>query len=129
MMLQNLLWVGLGGFAGAVLRYLASGWVQHATGSPSFPWGTMVVNVAGCLVIGALSYLADTRGIIHPEARLFLIVGVLGGFTTFSAFGNETMNLIRDGENLLAAANVLASVFLCLGAVWAGRAIAVTIWR
>ena len=128
-MISRLVWVGLGGFAGAVLRYLASGWVQSASGSPSFPWGTLAVNAAGCLAIGALSYLADTRGIIHPEARLFLIVGVLGGFTTFSAFGNETMNLIRDGENLLAAANVLASVFLCLAAVWTGRAIAVTIWR
>jgi CrcB protein len=128
-MISKLVWVGLGGFAGAVLRYLASGWVQSASGSPSFPWGTLAVNAAGCLAIGALSYLADTRGIIHPEARLFLIVGVLGGFTTFSAFGNETMNLIRDGENLLAAANVLASVFLCLATVWAGRAIAVAIWR
>src|SRR5512139_147792 len=124
-MFSKLVWVGLGGFAGAVLRYLASGWVQSASGSPSFPWGTLAVNAAGCLAIGALSYLADTRGIIHPEARLFLIVGVLGGFTTFAAFGNETMNLIRDGENLLAAANVLASVFLCLAAVWTGRAIAV----
>jgi CrcB protein len=119
----------LGGFAGSVLRYLVSGWVQQATRSVSFPYGTLAVNVLGCFAIGILSYLADTRGLLHAEARLFLIVGVLGGFTTFSAFGNETMNLVRDGENLLAAANVLASVLVCLVSVWAGRAIAVGIWR
>jgi CrcB protein len=112
-----------------VLRYLASGWVQQSSGSVSFPWGTLAVNVIGCFLIGILAYLADTRGILHPQARLFLIVGVLGGFTTFSAFGNETMNLIRDGENLLAAANTIGSVLLCFAAVWAGRAIAVAIWR
>jgi CrcB protein len=128
-MIGKLLWVGFGGFAGAVMRYLASGWVQQASGSVTFPWGTLAVNAAGCLAIGALSYLADTRGILHPEARLFLIVGVLGGFTTFSAFGNETMNLLRDGENLLAGANVGASVLLCLASVWAGRVIAIAIWR
>jgi CrcB protein len=126
---MKLLWVGLGGFAGSVLRYLVSGWVQQSSKSVAFPWGTLVVNVTGCLAIGALSYLADTRGLFHAEARLFLIVGVLGGFTTFSAFGNETMNLLRDGENLLAAANIGASVLLCLASVWAGRAIAVSIWR
>jgi CrcB protein len=127
--MNRLLWVGLGGFAGSVLRYLVSGWAQQASKSIAFPWGTLAVNVAGCLVIGGLSYLADTRGLLHAEARLFLIVGVLGGFTTFSAFGNETMNLLRDGENLLAAANVGANVLLCLASVWAGRAIAVAVWR
>ena len=127
--MNKLLWVGLGGFAGSVLRYLVSGWAQQASGTVSFPWGTLAVNVLGCFAIGTLSYLADTRGILHPEARLFLIVGLLGGFTTFSAFGNETMNLVRDGENLLAAANAGASVILCLVSVWAGRAIAVAVWR
>lgn len=127
--MSKLWWVGLGGFAGAVLRYLVSGWVQQSSGSASFPWGTLAVNVIGCFAIGVLAYLADTRGILHPQARLFLIVGVLGGFTTFSAFGNETMNLIRDGENLLAAANTAGSILLCLAAVWAGRAVAVAIWR
>jgi CrcB protein len=125
----KLLYVGLGGFAGSVLRYLVSGWMQQATGSVSFPWGTLFVNVAGCFAIGTLSYLADVRGIFHPEARLFLIVGLLGGFTTFSAFGNETMNLLRDGEALAAGVNVVISVALCLAAVWAGRAFAVAVWR
>ncbi len=124
----KLLFVGLGGFAGSVLRYLISSWMQPASGSVAFPWGTLLVNVLGCFVIGTLSYLADVRGLLGPDARLFLIVGLLGGFTTFSAFGNETMNLLRDGENLVAAANIVTSVALCLAAVWAGRVLAIAIW-
>jgi CrcB protein len=125
----KLIWVGMGGFIGAVLRYLASGWTQSLSGSVSFPFGTMAVNVAGCFAIGALSYLADVRGMLGPDARLFLIVGILGGFTTFSAFGNETMNLLRDGEALHAGINIAASLLLCLAAVWGGRVLAVAIWR
>jgi fluoride exporter len=125
----KLFWVGIGGFAGSVLRYLVSGWVQESSRSVSFPYGTLAVNVVGCLLIGGLSYLADERGLLHAEARLFLIVGVLGGFTTFSAFSNETFALLRAGEFVPAAANVLLSVFLCLTAVWLGRAAAFGIWR
>jgi CrcB protein len=125
----KLIWVGIGGFIGAVLRYLASGWAQSLSGSVSFPFGTLVVNIAGCFAIGALSYLADVRGMLGPDARLFLIVGILGGFTTFSAFGNETMNLLRDGQVLHAGINIVASLLLCLAAVWGGRALAVAIWR
>ena len=124
-----MLWIGLGGFAGAILRYLVSGWAQQVSGSAGFPYGTLAVNALGCLAIGALSYLADARGLLSAEARLFLMVGVLGGFTTFSTFGNETMNLLRDGELLVASLNVTANVLLCLAAVWAGRAGALAIWR
>lgn len=127
--MNKIIWVGLGGFAGAVLRYLVSGWVQSAAHSTTFPWGTLFVNAAGCFVIGALSYLADMRGMLNPDVRLFLIVGLLGGFTTFSTFGNETMNLIRDGEHFLAGANACASVLICLASVWAGRALALAVWR
>jgi CrcB protein len=126
---MKLLWVGLGGFLGSVLRYLASGWAQTISGSVSFPFGTLTVNALGCFAIGSLSYLADARGLLSPDTRLFLIVGVLGGFTTFSAFGNETMNLLRDGQVLHASLNIVASLLLCLAAVWAGRALAVAIWR
>ncbi len=126
---MKLLWVGLGGFAGAILRYLVSGWAQGASGSASFPYGTLAVNVLGCLVIGVLSYLADARGFLSAEARLLIMVGVLGAFTTFSTFGNETLNLLRDGEVLAASLNVTANVVLCLGAVWAGRAGALALWR
>jgi CrcB protein len=127
--MSKLLWIGLGGFVGSVGRYLVSGWVQQWSHSATFPWGTLAVNVIGCFLVGALSYLADARGMLHAEARLFLIVGVLGGFTTFSAFGNETLNLLRSGENLGAALNVGANVMLCLIAVWAGRASALAVWR
>lgn len=126
---MKLLWVGLGGFLGAVMRYLASGWAQSASGSISFPFGTLAVNVIGCFAIGGLSYLADARGMLGPDARLFLIVGILGGFTTFSAFGNETMNLLRDGQVLRAGVNIVASLLLCLAGVWAGRVLAVAICR
>jgi fluoride exporter len=123
------LWIGIGGFAGAVMRYLVSGWVQQSSKSIAFPFGTLAVNVLGCLAIGGLSYLADARGLLHADLRLLLIVGLLGGFTTFSTFGNETMNLLRDGELLIALTNVGVNVVLCLAAVWAGRAAAIAIWR
>ena len=125
---MKLLWVGLGGFAGAILRYLVSGWAQNASGSAGFPYGTLAVNVLGCLAIGVLSWLADTRGLLSAESRLLIMVGVLGAFTTFSTFGNETLNLLRDGEVLAASLNVTANVVLCLAAVWAGRAGALALW-
>lgn len=126
---MKLFWVGIGGFAGSVLRYLLSGWVQESSRSVSFPYGTLAVNVVGCLLIGGLSYLADERGLLHPHVRLLLIVGVLGGFTTFSAFGNETLALLRAGEFVPALANVLLNVFLCLAAVWLGRVASFAVWR
>jgi fluoride exporter len=123
-----LILVGLGGFAGSALRYLASGYVQQITNSSTFPYGTLAVNLIGCFVIGLLSQLADDRGVFSGEARAFVFIGVLGGFTTFSSFGNETMNLARDGEMLPAFANVSAQVVLGLGAVWLGRLVGRGIW-
>lgn len=125
----KLLLVGTGGFLGSVLRYLAGGVVQSAARSASFPWGTLVVNATGCFVIGLLSHLAETRGILSAEQRLFLITGLLGGYTTFSAYGNETFLLFREGEAALAAANAIGQVALGLAAVWAGRTLAHMIWR
>jgi CrcB protein len=126
---MKLLWIGMGGFAGAVLRYLVAAGTQDASRSLSFPVGTLVVNMLGCVAIGALSYLADARGMFSVETRMFLFVGLLGGFTTFSAFGHETMSLFRGGQAAFAAINVVANVVLCLAAVWAGRAGAFAIWR
>ena len=83
----------------------------------------------GCLAIGLLSHLAETRGIFTAETRTLVFIGVLGGFTTFSAFGNETINLWREGESSLAMLNVSAHLVLCLGAVWLSRAVAYQIWR
>jgi fluoride exporter len=120
---------GLGGFIGSSLRYIVTGYVQQSSRSISFPYGTLAVNLAGCFIIGFLSQLADTRGVFSAESRTFVFVGLLGGFTTFSAFGNETMNLWRDGQNGLALANIAAHLVLGLGAVWVSRALAYQIWR
>ena len=120
---------GIGGFIGSALRYAATGYVQDWSKSISFPYGTLAVNLIGCLAIGFLSQLAETRGMFTAETRTLIFIGVLGGFTTFSAFGNETVSLWRDGENVLAAVNVAAHLVLCLGAVWLSRALAYQIWR
>jgi CrcB protein len=124
----NLLLIGGGGFAGSVLRFLISSWVQHCSGSIIYPFGTLAVNLIGCLLIGFLSALADNRSLLSTEARGFLIIGVLGGFTTFSSFGNETLNLIRSGRVELAALNAGAQVLLGVVLVWMGRIMA-GLWR
>jgi CrcB protein len=119
---------GIGGFIGSSLRYAVTGYVQTWSRSIDFPYGTLAVNLIGCFLIGFLSQLAESRGILTAESRTFVFIGILGGFTTFSAFGNETMNLWREGENLLAMANISAHLLLGLGAVWASRALAYQIW-
>ena len=121
--------IGTGGFLGSVARYLVSGLVQTAMRSDTFPYGTLAVNVIGCFVIGAVSYLSESHGALTADARAFVIVGILGGFTTFSGFGNETVNLLRDSETWLASVNVVASIAICLTSVWAGRIAAFSIWR
>jgi len=123
------LWVGLGGFGGAILRYAVSGWVQSASRSGVFPYGTLAVNMIGCLLIGVLSQLMENRGVLSAEMRLCLLVGGLGAFTTYSTFGNETFNLFRDGRSALALANIGVQVILGLALVWAGRIAAGAIWR
>ena len=120
---------GIGGFIGSTLRYAVTGYAQQLSRSIDFPYGTLAVNLIGCFLIGFLSQLAETRGVFTAESRTFVFIGILGGFTTFSAFGNETMNLWRDGQNGLAMANVAANVLLGLGAVWVSRALAYQIWR
>jgi CrcB protein len=125
----NILLVGFGGFIGSVSRYLASGYVQQATKSIDFPYGTLAVNVIGCFIIGFLAQLAEERGVFTSQSRLFVFTGFLGGFTTFSSFGNETLNLARDSQMMNALANVGANVILGLFAVWLGRTVSYLIWR
>jgi CrcB protein len=125
----KILLVGIGGFIGSVLRYAVSGYFQQATQSVEFPYGTLAVNLIGCLVIGILSQLAETRGVFTAESRAFIFVGILGGFTTFSAFSNETMSLLREGGNLPALLNIGAHVVFGLAAVWLGRTLTHLIWR
>ena len=122
--MSRLLLVGLGGFLGSASRYLLGGLVQRAAPDVLFPIGTLAVNVIGCLGIGLLAGLAETRGVFGPEVRVFLMIGVLGGFTTFSTFGYETFQLLRDVQVLPAVANVLLQVGLGLPAVWAGYVLA-----
>ena len=114
--MSTLLLIGFGGFLGSVLRYMLSGYVQGAFKSADFPYGTIAVNLTGCLIIGFLSQIAESHGAFTPEARSFLFIGFLGGFTTFSTFGNETMNLFLDSENLLVFLNVAMHVLFGLGA-------------
>lgn len=124
----KMLLAGVGGFIGSMLRYSVSGLVQDLSRSIDFPFGTLAVNFLGCLTIGFLSQLAESRGYFTAETRTLVFIGVLGGFTTFSAFSNETINLWREGEMFLASVNVAAHLALCLGAVWLGRVAAYQIW-
>ena len=126
---MRVLLVGIGGFVGSICRYWMSGLVQGASRQGTFPTGTLAVNVMGCLAIGILAELAESRGFLTSDTRALLMVGVLGGFTTFSAFANETVSAMRDGALGLAAANIVLSVMLCLAAVWAGRVLAHSVWR
>ncbi|MEK7530048.1 MAG: fluoride efflux transporter CrcB [Patescibacteria group bacterium] len=120
----NTLLVGIGGFIGSVCRYWVSGWVQSLLSRTWLPVGTLAVNVIGCFLIGLLMGLADFRQSLKPEARLLLVVGVLGGFTTFSAFGYETFALARDREFAAALINIGMQVLFGLLAVWAGYSVA-----
>lgn len=114
------LWLAAGGAAGTLLRYALGGWIGRATGG-TFPWGTLAINVAGCLGIGALAGLLDRGGLLSPVLRMTLMVGVLGGFTTFSSYGLETFRLLADAQWAAAAGYVLLSNGLGLAAVWLGH--------
>ena len=121
--------IGAGGFIGAVLRYLISGWVQDRSGSIMFPFGTASVNLLGCFVIGVLTFLVETRSYLSVEARAFLLIGLLGSFTTFSTFGSETLMLIRSGRVDMAAIYAAGQVVIGVMMVWVGRLLAAGIWR
>jgi CrcB protein len=120
--MKEILLVALGGAIGSVARYKMSGLVLHHTIDWRFPAGTFAVNVLGCLVAGILVALAERGHLFSAETRLFLFTGLLGGFTTFSAFGVETVHLLRRGEVLVAAAYVGLSVAAGLLALWAAFA-------
>jgi CrcB protein len=118
--LQNGLLVALGGAIGSLLRY-AVGLIALASFGPAFPWGTLIINVVGCFVIGLVTQLAVTGAPgVTPTVRLFLATGLCGGFTTFSAFGLEAIQLGRIGHQAAAFAYVAASVVIGLIAVWVG---------
>jgi len=123
--MSALLWIGVGGFIGSILRFLGVALARRLAPASGYPWGTLGVNVLGCLAIGLLAgWLEAGRAgrLATPEARAFLIVGVLGSFTTFSTFGHETVLLARDGPPVAAVLNVV--LHLALAAVLAGAALA-----
>jgi CrcB protein len=122
--MSRIVLVGVGSLVGGVLRYGLSTWVHRVLDNPWFPYGTLAVNVLGCLVIGFLAGLAETRTAFTSEARLFLFVGILGGFTTFSSFALETFSLARDTQNVAALMNIGLQLILGLLAVWIGNVLA-----
>lgn len=120
--MQKLVFVGLGGFLGACLRYILSMGAQRWWGT-EFPYGTLAANVIGGILIGGLMELSLSTDLIPPNLRLFLVTGILGGFTTFSSFSYETVNLLSDGSYLLGAANIGLNLILALAGVVAGRSV------
>jgi CrcB protein len=119
------LWIAIGGAVGSMARYACSDLAARVWGE-GFPWGTLLVNVVGSFVIGAFATLTgpDGRWMVPLDVRLLVTVGICGGFTTFSSFSLQTLNLVRNGEVGVAFVNVAGSVVLCLLSVWAGYAVA-----
>jgi fluoride exporter len=128
--MESYLWIAGGGALGSMARYWLSGLVDTML-SGTFPWGTLVVNVLGSLIIGFFAAITGPephgRIIVEATTRQFVMIGILGGFTTFSSFSLQTLNLVNDGEWLYAGLNISASVVLCLLSVWAGHVIAIYI--
>jgi CrcB protein len=126
--MENYIWVALGGALGTTGRYWLSGLVARLIGE-TFPWGTLVINVTGSLLIGFIAALTgpDGRVFVGSTARQFMMIGICGGYTTFSSFSLQTLNLANDGEWIYAGANIIFSVLLCLVAVWGGSMLASTI--
>lgn len=121
-MFRLLLIIGAGGFFGTILRYLVSKYFQQILFS-SFPYGTFIVNITGCLIMGIIYGIAQRHALISDELRLFLTVGFCGGFTTFSTFANENLGFLRDGEFLQFALYTGLTVFLGLIALYLGNLI------
>jgi fluoride exporter len=121
--MQKLILIGLAGLVGTLGRYALSGVIARRFGE-TFPTGTLVVNVVGCFVAGLLFYLMQERFLVSDTTRAVLMIGLLGGFTTFSSFGLQTFTLLRDGELWFAAVNLVTSNLLGLLMVWAGYTVA-----
>jgi len=125
--MYTLLFIGVGGFIGAVLRYLVSGWIQ--SGLISFPFGTLGVNFIGSFFLSLVMYLSEYRGLFNEETRIFLTIGLLGAFTTMSTFSYESFKLLEQKEILLLSINVIGTIALTFLAVYLGKFIVVNLWR
>jgi len=117
--MQKTILIAFAGLVGTLIRYWLSGLVARQYGE-AFPWGTLVVNLIGCFLAGAIYYLSDERFLISPTLRTIILIGLLGGLTTFSSYGLQTFTLLRDGEIGLATLNIAVSNVLGLFMVWAG---------
>ena len=117
--MQKTTLIGVAGLIGTLGRYWLSGFVARQYGE-TFPWGTLFVNVVGCFLAGAVFYLTEERFLVSPMVRSAILIGLLGGFTTFSSFGLQTFTLVRDGQLGLATLNITLSNLLGLVMVWAG---------
>jgi CrcB protein len=115
----NLLAIGIGGFLGAIMRYLCSGWIYRLFGT-GLPWGTVAVNVIGSFLLGFFLILETTRFTLSPTIRNFVAIGILGAFTTFSTFSYEAIQLLQDQLYFKAITYVLLNVIICLAAAWIG---------
>ncbi len=125
-LLQQYLVIALGGALGSMLRFGLGGLIDASVQRTVFPWGTIVVNITGCFIIGLVATLSAPEGrmILSPLTRAFITIGILGGYTTFSSFTLQTLTLAQDRQWAGAVANVLISVVLCLAGVWLGASVA-----
>jgi len=128
--MQIYLWIALGSALGGAGRYWCSGVIARHIGE-TFPWGTLTVNVVGSLLIGLLATVSEPDGrlLMSTTLRQFFMIGVFGGFTTFSSFSLQTLNLVRDGQWVPASLYILGSVALCLVGVWLGHGLGIAINR
>lgn len=124
--MQRIVLIGLGGLIGTLGRYWLSGLIARKYGE-TFPLGTLVVNAVGCFITGSVFYLTEERFLVSPTVRSVILIGLLGGFTTFSSYGLQTFTLLREGEFGLAVLNVTFSNLLGLLLVWAGYTLVKTL--
>ena len=127
--MYNLLILGLGGSLGAISRYLLSEYIQNLFKPTHFPYGTLAVNILGCFVLGVLTHTAGVKGLLDPQTRLFLMVGFVGAFTTFSTFSVESASLFQNGQNTAGMLNILGSNLLGLSFVFIGQSVASQLWK
>jgi CrcB protein len=129
--LYTVILIGIGGFIGAILRYIIGGWVQD--NFISFPFGTLAVNILGSFFLGLIMYLSEYQGIFNEEVRVFLTIGILGAFTTLSTFSYESFRLLDSSNIMLMVINIMATVALSIFAVYLGKTVALGLtsglWR
>lgn len=123
--MYTLLLVGIGGFIGAILRYVLGGWIQNSF--INFPVGTLVINTTGSFFLGLIMYLSEYQGFFDDKTRTFLTIGILGAFTTLSTFGYESFRLLDDSKLFLMAINVVGTVLFSILAVYLGKVLALSL--